>query len=226
VAVCYLSQVYAMKVQNKVIAIVVCAIVVFSITGYVLWNRIFPDYNENSILDYSETVDNTAWHGYIIVCNTSYHTAGTPEGFKDNLFSSEDYGHISQSDDQDMLSQTPGNDSGWPYLHFQMKLIDGTTKFQFKYEGFSSQPFMGGVENELTISIFNFNTSTWEELIDRNTNDDIDYDISCMITDNISDYLNNSCVNIVVIGTYGAGDSNSTLSCDYVAIVNSHTIEE
>jgi hypothetical protein len=215
-----------MKVQKKVIALIICTIVLFSITGYILWDRIFSDNSQNSMLDFSNTTDNTAWYGYIEICNTSYHTAGRPDGFKDNIFNSDEYEKISGSDNQNMICQTPGNDSGFPYFLFEFKIIDLTSEIKLNYEGYSSQPFMGTVENEITISIFNYNTQQWEELIDRNTNDEIDYDISCTITENISNYLNNSCVNILVIGTYGAGNSNSTLSCDYVAIVNSHIIEE
>ena len=91
------------------------------------------------------------------------------------------------------------------------------TKIKVKYEGYSSQPFIHDVPNEINLFIFNYNTNNWDQVINKNT-DDFDCNTSCTITDNISDYLNNSRINILIVGPYGAGNSTSTLSCDYFAI--------
>ena len=188
-------------------------------------DRIFFDYNENSTIDFTDRTDNTAWYGYLESNNDSFLYTGSPEKFKENIFSSDNYNTISYSDNQNMLSQTPGYTNGYPYFLYEITVLELTTKIKVKYEGYSSQPFIHDVPNEINLFIFNYNTNNWDQFINKNT-DDFDCNISCTITDNISDYLNNSRINILIVGPYGAGNSTSTLSCDYFAIINSHTIEE
>jgi len=164
---------------TKLLVVIVASILII---GAFIISR--PGETGNITLDFTNSTDNHAWYGYIEICNTSFHTAGNPDGFKDNAFNSDEYDKISYSDDENMRSYTPGDDNGNPYLLFEFELMDGSWGFDFEYEGYSSQPFIHSVGNNISVSIFNFETMEWEEFIDTNTADTFDSNLSFSIPDN------------------------------------------
>ena len=74
-----------MNARYKIMAVIICAVLLFSIVGYFLIGRIFFDNHEDSTIDFTDRTDNTAWYGYLESNNDSFLYTGSPEKFKENM---------------------------------------------------------------------------------------------------------------------------------------------
>ena len=134
-------------------------------------------------------------------------------------FTDLDLEKIDKLDNETKLTQSweTQQENGFPYNLYKVTCVEDVKSFQIKWVGYSSQPFMGSVENEVTIYLYQpdgWNKEIYYNWTESRSVIELDKNIQ-----NISDYIfEGKYVFILITGSYGAGNSTSTLSTDLLEI--------
>jgi hypothetical protein len=142
--------------------------------------------------------------------------------FSHIMFSKHDLLLISSSDDDRKITQSWETEQidGHPYNFYKCSINKTIESLRIHWEGYVSQPFMGNIEQELNMYIWDVDELNWTKIIthkwegNEETDKILKKDI-LNVTNHISD---KALLYILIIGPYGAGDSTATLATDFIEI--------